>query len=410
MKRITASLIVVGLLLVPAYAASGAQEITPEDIAAADARRRAVGAELGEATAAYEEAVSRNTTLLDQLRRVAADIAVAERILAELRIEAENVARTMYMEVGASPAVTALDAESINELPIREGYLSTVSRSGQETLSRLMALEDAYADQQELLASLQEDQEETVAELDELAAGIVERLVQADQEYQNISAAYEAQEAEKRRKAEEERRRREEEERRRATSTTTQAPNGDDGDGGDGGGGDTTTTQAPDDDGGGGGDDTTTTQPPDNTTTTTAAPPPPPPKGGRACPVKGAVTFTDTYGAPRSGGRRHQGVDMIAQKGTPVVALEGGSVSLKSSTLGGITIYLYGKSGDTFYYAHLDGYASGIGSGDSVSAGELIGYVGNSGNARYTVSHLHFEYHPGGGGAANPTPLVRGLC
>jgi len=129
-----------------------------------------------------------------------------------------------------------------------------------------------------------------------------------------------------------------------------------------------------------------------------------------ACPVNGAVAFTDTYGAPRSGGRSHQGVDMIAAKGTPVVAIEGGVLDLGSSSLGGITIWLNGNSGDEYYYAHLDGYASGVFDGMSVSVGELIGYVGNTGNAIYTVSHLHFEFHPGGGGAVNPTPLVASLC
>lgn len=98
---------------------------------------------------------------------------------------------------------------------------------------------------------------------------------------------------------------------------------------------------------------------------------------------------------------------MIAAKGTPVAAITGGTVSAKSSTLGGLTIYLYAPNGDFFYYAHLDSQTVTSG---SVSTGQIIGTVGNTGNAQYTVSHLHFEYHPGGGGAVNPTPLAWSVC
>ncbi len=102
---------------------------------------------------------------------------------------------------------------------------------------------------------------------------------------------------------------------------------------------------------------------------------------------------------------------MVAARGTPLVAIEGGVIArLSNSSLGGITIWLTGSSGDEFYYAHLDGYASGLSSGQRVGVGDLIGYVGNTGNAQYTVPHLHFEHHPGGGGAVNPYPLVAGLC
>jgi murein DD-endopeptidase MepM/ murein hydrolase activator NlpD len=125
----------------------------------------------------------------------------------------------------------------------------------------------------------------------------------------------------------------------------------------------------------------------------------------QACPVPGS-SFVDSWGAPRSGGRTHQGTDMMAPYGTPVYAAQSGTVSRSSSDLGGIQAYVYGDGGDTTFYAHLQGYG---GSGGHVSAGGLIGYVGDTGNATGTP-HLHFEYHPGGGGAVNPYPYLMAVC
>ena len=155
---------------------------------------------------------------------------------------------------------------------------------------------------------------------------------------------------------------------------------------------------------------TTTTAPPTTTTTTTttttAAPPP-----SKVCPVDGAVSFVDSWGAPRSGGRTHKGVDMMAARGTPLVAIESGSIlRLSNSSLGGISLYLKGNSGDVYYYAHMDSYASGMAKGVAVTVGQTIGTVGSTGNASYSAPHLHFELHPGGGGAVNPYPLVHSLC
>jgi murein DD-endopeptidase MepM/ murein hydrolase activator NlpD len=102
---------------------------------------------------------------------------------------------------------------------------------------------------------------------------------------------------------------------------------------------------------------------------------------------------------------------MLAPRGTPVVAVYTGSVSrLSTSSLGGITLWVRSSAGDTFYYAHLQGYADGVRAGMQVEAGELLGYVGTTGNAPVNVPHLHFEYHPGGGTAVNPYPLARELC
>ena len=119
------------------------------------------------------------------------------------------------------------------------------------------------------------------------------------------------------------------------------------------------------------------------------------------CPVQGAVAYADTWGAPREG-HTHQGVDMMASSGTPLVAVVSGSVNFKQTRLGGNSIWLSGSDGNRYFYAHLSGFE---GSSRSVSQGEVIGYVGSTGNA-YTP-HLHFEVHPGGGSAVNPTPWVR---
>jgi murein DD-endopeptidase MepM/ murein hydrolase activator NlpD len=121
------------------------------------------------------------------------------------------------------------------------------------------------------------------------------------------------------------------------------------------------------------------------------------------CPVQGGSAYADTWGAPRSGGRRHQGVDMLAPTGTPLQAVISGFVDHRSNPLGGITISLMGDNGNRYYYAHLSGY---VGLPGRVEQGQVIGLIGDTGNAT-GVPHLHFEIRPGGGFPVNPTPSVR---
>jgi murein DD-endopeptidase MepM/ murein hydrolase activator NlpD len=136
-----------------------------------------------------------------------------------------------------------------------------------------------------------------------------------------------------------------------------------------------------------------------------ASPPPSNAGRGMVCPVAGPRAFGDTWGAARSGGRSHEGVDMMSPGGTPLVAVESGSVQFKTTRLGGNSVWLNGNSGTRYFYAHLSAWE---GSSRSVSQGEVIGYVGATGNT--TANHLHFEVHPGGGRAVNPYPYVRAVC
>lgn len=125
--------------------------------------------------------------------------------------------------------------------------------------------------------------------------------------------------------------------------------------------------------------------------------------GIQACPAPGS-SFSDSFGAPRSGGRSHAGVDMLGGYGWPLYAAFSGTVSYSTSTLGGNQAYV--RNGSTYaFYAHMQ---EAVGSARSVSAGELIGLMGDSGNAAGTP-HVHWEYHPNGS-LVNPTPFVSAVC
>jgi murein DD-endopeptidase MepM/ murein hydrolase activator NlpD len=163
----------------------------------------------------------------------------------------------------------------------------------------------------------------------------------------------------------------------------------------------------------------TTTAPttaPTTTTTTTV----PPTTRRMTFPVDGTVTFTDTFGAPRSGGRTHQGIDLMGKKMTRLVAAADGTVtSLRhdNSGLSGNALTITDAEGWRYIYIHLnndtpgtdDGrnlfehaFARGLTRGSKVNAGQLVGYLGDSGNAENTPPHLHFELHRPDGTVINP--------
>ncbi|KFN49783.1 M23 family metallopeptidase [Arenimonas composti] len=131
----------------------------------------------------------------------------------------------------------------------------------------------------------------------------------------------------------------------------------------------------------------------------------------------GAEDLADTWGDARGEGREHDAIDIMAARGTPVRAVADGHVEkLFDSVPGGLTIYQFDAAGAVaFYYAHLDRYAEGLVEGATLRQGDVIGYVGSTGNAADDAPHLHFsvfvlgpERHWWEGEAINPYPLLRG--
>ena len=126
-------------------------------------------------------------------------------------------------------------------------------------------------------------------------------------------------------------------------------------------------------------------------------------------PVQGVAArrIADTWGAGRSGGRRHEGTDIFAARGTPVTsATRGIVVRISDSGLGGRQVWVLGPGGERHYYAHLDDWTPGLHVYQVVRPGDRLGSVGDTGNARGTPPHLHYGIY-GEGGASNPHPRLR---
>lgn len=128
-----------------------------------------------------------------------------------------------------------------------------------------------------------------------------------------------------------------------------------------------------------------------------------------AFPMQGKCWFGDTWHDPRSGGRKHEGTDLIGAKGLAIYAVANGTITrtYEGLALGGKSLRLTAPDGTYYFYAHLDSFAPGIGAGVAVRAGQVIGYNGATGNAH--EPHLHFEIHPGGGAAVNPFPYLKAI-
>jgi murein DD-endopeptidase MepM/ murein hydrolase activator NlpD len=371
-------------LLVIAVAAPALAQVTDEDIDRARAEVNQLTEKSAQLGQEVIDAYGRQSSLNSEIEQLQSSIEFARVRLTETEARLQDVAVELYMGSTSGTSLSVLFSASDQEYPAGMEYLRQVNGDDVGVVTQMRSFREELERDTARLSDALEEQEAVTLELEEKAGELQSDLVAAQQVYDQLVAQQQ--------REEEERRRREEERRRReaaaqaaaaAAATSTSQP-----------------SQDPDDSGG----SSNPTSPP------ATAPPSQPSPGGGACPVAGAVSFTDSWGAPRSGGRSHKGVDMIAARGTPIVAIYSGKIKrFSNSSLGGKSIYFTSDAGDVYYYAHLDDFAD-VGTGQQVEAGTVIGYNGSTGNAPDYLPHLHFEYHPGGGSAVNPYPLVRSLC
>jgi peptidoglycan LD-endopeptidase LytH len=134
-----------------------------------------------------------------------------------------------------------------------------------------------------------------------------------------------------------------------------------------------------------------------------------PPPTALPVPVEGVAArrIADTFGAPRGRDRTHAGVDIFAKRGTPIrSAAPGVVVAVRDRGLGGRQVWVVGPARERYYYAHLEDWRAGLQEGEVVAEGDLLGYVGTSGNAAGTPPHLHWGIY-GADGAYDPLPLLK---
>ena len=405
----------------------GAAEAAAGEIAAALAEavaaRDAVQADLVAATARVHELEAQTAVVRDQQAALAAEV---ERLTDDIAVARGSLARqvrTAYISGGAGEQFAMLlDADAVADVGRRTHYLQALSRSDRAVMETLAndrtlldrRLDDLAAVEHELQA-LQADAAEAQAELDhqfalaaEAAAEVAEQLAAAQAEADRLTAEAErlaraAEEAEQREAAEREAARRAAEEAERRAREAEEAaaaaaaaanPGSSDGGGSDGGGSDGGAS-----DGGGSGDGGSGG----------GGGSAPVASGGMVCPQDRPYSYMDTWGAPRPGGRRHKGTDIFGARGGNVFAITNGVIGYtRTGGTAGLYLSLLGDDGHTYLYMHLQDFVASA--GQRVTAGQLIAHNGDTGNARGTHPHIHFEYHPGGGGPVNPYPLIASVC
>jgi murein DD-endopeptidase MepM/ murein hydrolase activator NlpD len=350
---------VVVLVLAGVPGIAGAQ-VDDVEVAQRQANRAAE-----ELSKAIEERARADDTVAHLEGRVAR---VDERVAAT-RSEVAQLAIRQYVQ-GTAQITRLLRMVDANQVVRAQQYASVVASTSTE------ALEQYRADKEDLqveVAALEREQAARAGAIEDL------RRRQADA----------VRELERLARIEEQARAAREEQQRRAEAAAAAA---------------STTTAAPR--AAGAGAPATTPAPARPAATPTTLPAPAAGGGDWICPVQGPRAFTNDYGAPRGGGSSHQGNDLLAPKGTPVVANVSGVITQRNGAISGLAYFLAGDDGNRYFGAHLDSF----GASGRVEAGTVIGRVGNTGDASGGPPHLHFEIHPNGSGYTNPYSTLIKYC
>lgn len=333
-------------------------QVSREELDDARERRDEANARLDDAIAEYDAVYAELSTVTFRLGEFEDRIRGYEAEIGDLHDLVEAQAIAAYKSGNTGDVGVLFGVDSLTELLTGREFLERAAEREISIMDRLRAVRNGLSTTKERL----EEDRDRLSELEIEQAGLID-------EFESLFQSLETDYAELRVEFEEQERRRREEERRRRLAAIAAL------------------------EGAAAGASASQTE-------------------GFVCFFDPPYRFVNDWGNPRSGGRTHKGTDVVASYDHPVKAVATGTVLIRNSDLGGLSLWLDADNGTSYYYAHLSGYAGGLSDGDRVGVGQVIAYNGDSGNARGGVPHVHFQIHPGGRGnePVNPYPTLVEHC